>query len=247
LLSGIGLAIVVVGGRGWPDLVIVAGLGAAWQLYWAGSIIVKKALWVRKYYRAMRRGLGALYSSGPQTKVIDLSGAKSPSLLKASAEIEALGGKFVCDISPRSKGGEARIFAVGDTQAAVLLLNSTEKLQFFPAKPTYLFTTRFSDGTRHVTLSHAVYRKSSNPKVTARCLLSAGGAAEVWALHRRHVDRRIAGGAVVVGPAVTPEHVVENEGRDFEEGRVTWQKSPYSWGDAIHDAFKVCRREYLAD
>jgi len=195
----------------------------------------------------MRRGLGELYSSKLQTKVLDLSGSKSPSLLKATAEIEALGGKFVCDISPRSKGGEARIFAIADAQAAVSLLNSSENLQYFPAKLSFIFTTRFADGTRHATLSRPIYRKRSNPKTTARCLLTEGGAAEVWGLHRRHVDRRLAAGAVPIAPAVTAEEVLKQQAEEFEEGRVTWEHSPYSWTDALHNAFKVCRREYLAD
>jgi hypothetical protein len=66
LLSGIALAVVVVMGWHRPDVVIIAGLAAVWKLYWAGSIVWKKLRYVRAYYRAMRRGLVALYSSGPQ-------------------------------------------------------------------------------------------------------------------------------------------------------------------------------------
>jgi len=34
---------------------------------------------------------------------------------------------------------------------------------------------------------------------------------------------------------------------EHDEGRDMWNRYPYSLSDALHDVFKICRREYLAD
>jgi hypothetical protein len=80
-----------------------------------------------------------------------------------------------------------------------------------------------------------------------RMLLNAGSAAEVLAAHRRHVDKLIAAGAFPKTPPMTPAAVIEQLRERYREGRELRKKSPFSWADAVHAAFKVCRREYLAD
>jgi len=79
--------------------------------------------------------------------------------------------------------------------------------------------------------------------ITRRCLLNEGGIDELLALHRRHVEKLIAEGAVPVAPPMTAAAILDEMRQDFEENREAWQKSPYSWGDALHDAFKICRRD----
>ena len=117
----------------------------------------------------------------------------------------------------------------------------------FPPMPLLIISTRFADGRRHITLNHPQYRKATRPTNTVRCLLTNGGPHETWALHRKHVDRMIAAGAVPVPPPTTPAQVLALQLEEFEESRATWHKVPYSWSDAFHDAFKICRREFLAD
>ncbi|HUE17037.1 MAG TPA: hypothetical protein VMR25_22860 [Planctomycetaceae bacterium] len=63
------------------------------------------------------------------------------------------------------------------------------------------------------------------------------------ALHRRFVDKLIADGAIPMPPPKTPAALLNHLRQLHEEGREAWQRSPYSWGDAVHDAFKLCRRD----
>ncbi len=110
-----------------------------------------------------------------------------------------------------------------------------------------LITTEFLDGSRHVTTNHAHYRKRRRETSTRRCVPDAGGAADVMAAHRRVLEKRFAAGAVAKAPPMTPDALIAQQRVWNEEARENWKKSPYSWGDAFHQAFKVCRREYLVD
>lgn len=230
---------------GFICLLIVAGLLLiAWRVAW------QKLGRVRRYYKAMRAGLGKLYSKPATYEVIDLSSDRTPTLLKSTAELKSLGARHVCDVkieTAKSVLDGNRVFAIGDATASLGLLRKTDKLVFFPAKPVIILSTRFADGRRHSTTNRPIYRKRSRPQVTARCLPEEGEAHEVFARHRRHVDRLIAAGGVPIPPATNPEQVLERMRTEHEEGREAWQRAPYSWGDALHDAFKICRREYLAE
>jgi hypothetical protein len=243
------LAIAIVCRDSW-ETTIVASMAAFFAFLWAARIVWKKAWRVIRYYTAMRRGLGQLYSAPIHRKQIDLSADKSPSLLKCSVEVAALGAQHLCDASIETARGVLdgnRIYTLAESTIALGLLRKTENYLIFPPRPILLVSTRFRDGTRHYTVNKPLYRKRSNPKTTRRCLLSEGGISEVLALHRRHVDKLIAAGAVPLLPPNTPAQLFEQMRHEHEESRKAWQKSPYSWGDALHDGFKVCRREDLAD
>jgi hypothetical protein len=229
-------------------LFVIGGITLLWS---AGRIIWHKFDRVRRYYQAMRRGLGTLYANPVRYQQVDLSNDTTPTLIKTSAEVEALGAARVADLSiataNRVSGG-ARIYRVGnDTALSFALLRQTQNLHLFPARPLIIATTRFTDGRRHFTANHPIYRKPSRPQVTGRCLSEQGGPAETLELHRRHVDRLISAGAKPLPAPSTPQQAIERMQLDHEESREAWKTSPYSWGDALHDAFKVCRRQYLKD
>ena len=229
--------------------IVLAAIGV-FELGSAIRIIWKKGERVRRYYKAMRAGLGKLYSAPVDYRQMDLSRDTTPTLLKCSAEVEAMGAVHICDVCITTAKGMLdgnRIYWLDNIVISIGLLRKTEKLLFFPAKPIILLNTRFKDGSRHYTVNRPIYRKRSRPNVTGRCLLPGGGPAEVVELHRAHVARLIAAGAEAVPPEKTVADTLARMRETHQESRAGWEMSPYSWGDALHDAFKVCRKEYLAD
>ena len=228
-------------------VVIFLYAAAAYMLYAVSRIVWQKADRVISYRRAMRRGLGKLYSEPIEPIAADLSQDHTPTLLKYSAEMESLGAKRICDSTLKRAGivigSNQRYFHLGDTEIALGLLRQTESLMNFPPQPIFFLNTRFTDGRRHFTTNSPIYRKRTRLEVSGRCLVD-GSVAEVWALHRQEVDQLIAQGAIPIAPPATMEQVFERMRLDHEESRAMWQKRPYSWGDAFHDAFKIVRREY---
>jgi hypothetical protein len=249
LLAACCIAIAALNQNSLPVTVLSCGT-AAYLIYSAGRIAYRKMQRVCLYYTRMRAGLGALYSTPVAYEQIDLSDDETPTLRKASMELVALGARHVCDVkitTSKSVYDGNRIFALDGATVSVSLLRKTENLQLFPPRPSLIFTTRFANGHRHVTLNKPLYRKSSRPQVTARCVLKEVAPEELLSLHRRHVDKLIAAGCIPVAPPDNAAAVLAHLRMEHEEGRQTWQTSPYSWGDAFHNAFKICRREYLSD
>jgi hypothetical protein len=217
-------------------------------LWSAGRIVWKKARRIQRYYFAMRSGLGKLYSAPVIYDRIDLPADETPTLHKCIAELGALGARHVCDIRvPSARGIQNHfIFSLGDTTWAIALLRQTENLLFFPPRPVMIASARFTDGRRHYTVNCARARKRTLSNVSVRCILESD-VGQMLSLHQRRVDRLIASGAIPTPPPTTAEQAIEQMQREHAEARKGWQSSPYSWGDAIHDAFKLCRREYLKD
>jgi hypothetical protein len=225
----------------------LSGIAAAYMLKNAASIVWQKVRRVQRYYRAMRSGLGALYSGPIEYRECDLVNDKTPSLLKYSAEVEAAGASHVCDlqiVSARGTRDGNRFYALGDARVSIGLIRATAINSYFPAMPVAIVSTRFKDGRRHFTMTRPVYRKRSRPEISGRCLIEDEGIDELLALHRREVDRLIDAGAVPVPPQRTAAGLIDEMRREHEENRAAWSKSPYSWGDAVHEAFGICRREY---
>ena len=182
--------------------------------------------------------------------MVDLSTDQTPTLVKLSADLVALGGRHICDLSITV--GEKvlhanRFYAIGDSTVALGLLRKTENLSFFPAMPVLAASTRFSDGRQHQTVNQPVYRRKTNVHVTRRCFLGVGGSYELFALHRQRVDRLITAGANPVPAPTSAAQVIELMRQDHEDSQKAWRTSPYSYGDAIHEAFKIFRREYLVN
>jgi hypothetical protein len=223
---------------------LVAGGYCIWL---AARIAIKKLSRVAQNRRQMLKGLGSLYANPVDYEVIDLSDDETPSVIKCVEELEALGATHVCDLRPRLSMGldsGVRVYVCGDATFTIAILRKTEKLLLFPAKPFLVVTTRFQDGRQHFTKNRLRARKCTRRGVTGRCLLMPGGVQEVLALHRKHVDRMIAGGAVPEAPPSTAAQVLEMRRKEHAEACEAWQRRPYSWGDALHAAFKVCRREF---
>jgi hypothetical protein len=249
LLAGIILAFVPILYPKVSLLTIGSVLGACYLLWSAARITWQKLQRIRRYRTGMRLGLGKLYSGPANYQQIDLSHDQTPTLLKCVAEIEALGAHHVCDIcvtTGLSVLDGNRVYTLGDATWTIGLLRRTEGFLCFPARSVLIAATRFTDGRRHYTFNRPRARKISRPQITARCMLT-GGVDEMLAMHRRHVDRLIASGAVPLPRPTTGAQVIERMQREHEEGREIWKSSPYSWGDALHDAFKICRREFLRD
>jgi len=251
LLVGTVLAVLSIASRQvLPNMALISADAAAVLLLLAGWTGWRKLRQIARYHSAMNRGLGMHYSNPVHFQQTDLSSDRTPTLVKCSIELEALGAKHVCDISitnAKHVYDSNRVYAIGKMTVMIGVLRKTESYFFFPPRPIILISSRFDDGRQHVTAGQPVYRKQSHPKRTARCLPRNGGIDEVIALHRRHLDQLIAAGAKPVLPLTTAREILERMRCEHEEARELWQKAHYSWSDALHDAFKICRREYLAD
>jgi hypothetical protein len=251
LLSAVGFsALIVFCVIDFPALLIPCMIGAV-----LGLIVATRVAWMKlgriyRYYTRMRKTLGTLHSAPIEYQEIDLSTADNPMLLKHSTELQDLGARHICDLSFKSalhSDHRARYYVTNDAIIAVGLLHKTETNFYFPARAVLLISTRFKDGRKHFTSNTPEYRKLRRATVTRRCILDAGGAEEVLLAHRRRLDKLQSTGAVPVPPPTTTRALVERLTEQHNETRELWKKSPYSWGDAIHAAFKVCRREYLVD
>jgi hypothetical protein len=233
-----------------PGVMLLCVMGAAIGLAAGARIVWKKFGRIRAYFARMRKGLGTLYSKPVEYRQIDLSGEKTPTLVKCSRELEELGARHLYDFSmatAKSFYDGNRLYVLGDATIGIALLRTTESYILFPPRPILLAVTRFRSGNRHVTLNHPRYRTRKSLHITVRCLPYYGWAEEVVKLHQQRVERLISGGAKPLpAPRTIAEHLDWLQ-QEHEEGRQMWQKHPYSWSDALHDAFKVCPREYLRD
>lgn len=234
-----------------PLGVLVVLLAIAGICLWAAvRVFANKFSRVRQYYRGMRDGLGILHTRPVVFELSDLSNDTTPSLLKCSEELEAIGAVPVCDFkvtTARNVLDTYRQFSLGMHIVVVGVLKKFGTLEHFPGVPILRLTTHFQDGWTHGTTNHPVYRKSNLPNSSFRCLAERGGVDETVALHLRQVDRLISSGKIPSPPPSTPQQALAEHEKEHVRSDELWEKFPYSWGDALHDAFKYCRREYLRD
>jgi hypothetical protein len=232
------------------DLLRIAGVAhwgaicffvlAAWIAVLKLGIIVFNYIW-------MRRSLRKYYSAPIEWREADFSNETWPTLLKFDKELEALGARRVCDLSFESSPGlriGSCVYLSGDASVDLMLQNGGANFSSFPPIPLVTVSTRFRDGAGYYTVTTPVYRKWSRSIRAGQCLLDGEGIDEVLAAHRREIDKLVSAGAVPVAPENTASAVIELVGRTHEEGRELWQKSPYSWADAVRQAFEVCRKEF---
>jgi hypothetical protein len=231
-------------------LALPCGLGALWMLSRAARIAWMKFKRMHRFRNRMRKNLATIYSAPTEYIPVDLSGDENPTLVKYSAELADLGCRHICDLKYKSAkriGDGSRYYVADNALVTMSHLRQTEKHLFFPARPVLIISTDFRDGRRHYTVNQPEYRKSSRPDFSRRCVLNAGGAAEVLAAHRRHIEKLIAAGAAPKSLPLTETAVIELLRERNQEARENSKNSRCSWGDAMHEAFRVCRREYLAD
>lgn len=227
-------------------LLTIAGL----SLWVAARVILIKLKRVRIYFNGMRQALGILHTQPVLFQLADLSNNQEPSFLKCCHELLAMGAEPVCDFTITTARGVLdahRMFRLGTHSVVVGVLRKYETFEHFPGIPTIRLTTRFEDEWPHGTVNQPIYRKLHSSNSSCRCLVDRGGVDETVALHFRHVDRLIAAGKVPSPPPSNPQQALKELEDEHALGNEFWKKFPYSWGDALHDAFKYCRREYLRD
>ena len=250
LLTAIAAAGAAVFWRNSSLLVLLFGLNAILFAAQPARVIFAKLKKIRRIRTQMRSSLGKSFSSPVEHRQTDLSADKTPTLLKYSAEILSQGARHLCDVAIQTKTttfDSTKIFTMQHTTIRIGLLRYFQSNLYFPPKPVLHAMTRFEGGRQHATFDHALYRKQSSPLRTARCVLGSAGPQEVLAEHHRHVQRLIASGLVPIPASSTAEEELQRIRKQSEETRQNWLKSPYGWIDALHQAFKVCRREYRVD
>jgi hypothetical protein len=214
-------------------------------------IVIKKVLHVRRYYQRMRAGLGKVHSAPIEYRQVDLSSDMTPTRVKYSMDLGALGAKHICDVSiatAKATFDGNRIYSIGpNTSLGLLMLRNADQFLFFPPKPIFLLKTSFQGGRIHQTVNQPRYRKNSTDLHSGRCVLDEDNVQIVLHQHENDVNRLIAQGLVPKRPPANVAEVMKELKEDHEFSRQAWQKSAYSWGDAVYESFKVCRGEFLRD
>jgi hypothetical protein len=182
---------------------------------------------------------------------VDVSADPTPTLVQASADLEALGAQHIVDLDMEAGDAVAfqgyRAFTIVGAIAFAGTVRKTGPYTFFPAAPAIVLSTRFTDGRSHFTTTVRPPESQRVEHTTGRCLPEDGNLRDLIELHCRHVERLIAQGAVALPPPQTPVQVIDELRRGDEEERQAWQRAPHSWADAFRFAFEICPREYLAD
>lgn len=247
LVIGAAFAVGAIVSRDLPAVAVVSRWGAICFFVIAAWIVVLKILMIGFHYLTMRRYFKKHDASPIECREADFSNETCPTLLKFDKELEVLGVHRVCDLAMGSPPGfwlGRRVYAIGDASIDLMLHNGAVNQSSFPPIPLVTVLTRFRDGRFYYTVTYPVYRNWAPSIRTGRCLLDGEGIDEMLATHRRDVDKLVSAGAVPVAPENTASAVIELVGRTHEEGRELWRKSPYSWADAVRQAFEVCRKEF---
>lgn len=235
-----------------PQLVAAGVVLGAVSLFISARIVWTKAAAIWRYRRGRRASQADLYTKPIRYREVDASGDTTPTFIQASAELEALGAKHICDFDAEIGDVVAqqgsRVYALGDARVMVGLVRQTpNSLIFFPAKPIFILSTRFTDGRQHSTTDAELYERARLAHITTRRLPEDGNLIDLVELHRRHVARLLAQGAVPVPPPATSAQVFNEMDLEQQEERRAWQQSLCSWSDAIHFVFKICPREYRSE
>ena len=175
-----------------------------------------------------------------------------PNIRKYTEELEHVGCRQLGDFRmlPGPTGmSYVRIFALAETGAFVLLnlMFATEKLEKFPARPSFLLVTYFDD-MRLVSLNEGgSYRKSTAAHVRTSLFPGVSDPATLIEGHRSIVTEEMYQGHVVT-PAFGVAGLVKRLSREHEEVSAALRKRGYySWPAAIRQNFKLVRQELLAD
>ena len=213
-------------------------------------IIGKKIKNISRRRSVLRAGLGKLYAQPLNYHQEDFSDYSEPGWLMCCAELEAMGAQHMCDFSAPSfslYGRGARIYAWGNANVMLTVMEKTGHFLLFPGKPVIAATTHFADGRDHSSVNGDGYQRLRDPLDSKRCLTNSDSICDILELHKREVDKMIAAGAKPVPAHSCFAEVAEKAATSHEENCEWWRKRPTSWGDAIYGAFDICRREFRPD
>lgn len=219
------------------------GLGLLCRVLWTKV----KVIW--QFHRRMNRGLSALYAKplAFEKRVIETALLAEPALRKYSGDLVAAGAEHCYDFRLVHQGEHesiCRLYVDRAAHAYIGLSVMTRAGQFhlFPGKPIFVLTTYFNDGTRCATISSAkTYRKAMDPRVVAAARAGTSDPAAMLRIHRTLVEREVATGRTA--EPVDPESFGQRTVDEHAESQSYYATHPiYTWGDALHEAFKVPRK-----
>jgi hypothetical protein len=160
------------GARLWPAIVVAAFAVAlfVWQLWSKGRIIVA-------YHREMNRLLRPLYEApigfvGADPSELGL--ARDPAAKKYGSELTALGAVHDADARQASPPSEFRslfrhfVFPDEGLSAGLGLMVGSDTLDSFPARPSIILNTYFTDGHRLASFSGGSGYRKPPPDSTFR-------------------------------------------------------------------------------
>lgn len=224
-----------------------------------GGLLLARVVWnkartIARYHAAMGKGLAKLYTAPSQHVPSDFPPemlANDPMIAKFTADIEDIGGKHCYDFHIVSAGDSkhhSRLFLFPEHQTyfSVSFMPATRSFAIFPAKATFVLQTFFADGSRLFSTSsgHGYRKPQPELKVVARYWDGVTDVRDMLERHVKVLERLKREGRT---PTLPPaESMVQRMQDQFEEARRLMQdgRSPFTWGDALHEGFGIIRREY---
>lgn len=216
-------------------------------------ILAQRVVWAKmrrivRYKRAMSRGLGKLYAGELKYEKLDKDSSgfdTSPTGRKYTSDLLDARARHGADFKIGGVDSVNRLFLLEDgcTYCLLGMLTRTSNYLMFPARPVLMLVTDFEDGHRLATTNGSGHRRTVLTNVTNRCLPYETNVAVLMDRHAQHVERLRSEGRKP-SPADVERYFVR-EREVFEETRRRLVgRSPYTWGDALHEGFKMVRREY---
>ena len=190
-------------------------------------------------------GLGKIYTQPVEHRIQDLSADRTPTLLEYSADIAALGGRHVCDLSITT----ANMVHASQLRVRTGRHHRLSRPVAEHRKPDALS----AQGNPHP--RNAIRRRpaawdgqyAAVPQESCRSTTRDG------ACRRRAYMSSgplIAGGSIATSPPVpllappaTYDAVIDLMKTERAEACERYLRHPYSWADAFHAAFKITRRD----
>jgi hypothetical protein len=248
------ISMIVVFGSCW----LRSGNWALGTLAVAGILLLLFVVWTKlkqvlMYHRLYNRDLRELYGNDVTHEPVDWRAqpaAHDPYARKLSSELEAAGAVHCFDFQTHQLPGDlnnvGRAYILPDCHAYIflsVLLGQTE-LKYFPALVLFNIVTYFDGNRSFTTITGVAYREMRMKTSFARALTGETDPTVLIRHHREDVRGQIAKGRVP--KPVDPSKILETMSFEHDYSKRFYaNRKPYSWGDALHEAFGIDRKPVL--
>jgi hypothetical protein len=204
----------------------------------------------------MNLGLKKLYereNEFREVRVCDEENVRlDPANIKYAAEVAAAGGthrfdlRIVSEATPKDSVIRVYTFDDDTITGAMFLMSGSGEFRQFPAKAWMSYDTRFDDGHVLITLnSGSGFRMPRMPGFTTRFRGDVSDPTELLQHHREVCARLTGEGRRALGAPTTADAAFARMRQDHQRTVEFYaNRDAYTWGDALHEAFGVVRRQF---